>query len=239
MYVLDDPVDYDLDSQPVAGGGGPPAGRRSARVRLRRAVAAGRQPADLHAAVQFRPRQPRRGPRDDHLAGGDVRALRCRCPLRPDLRRQHDHQLSVAVGPRPAGRGRNAARGGGAPDRASARPPTSVGSTGGWSPPATWPTSTSSTSTTSSARRRRSPPTCRPGTTAPAGRRGYRWTLKRGVVTFEDGGTPASSRGAGPGSPGRAGPGTGVDRRPTSSRPSSNTSAPDRTGRRSRTSTGT
>ncbi len=98
MYVLGDPVDYDLDRSTSLGA----MARRT-----------GADPRELAYDVQLRQdgRQliymplynfahgnARRRPRDDHLAGGNVRPVGCRCALRSDLRRQHAHDVSVAVG---------------------------------------------------------------------------------------------------------------------------------------------
>ena len=243
MYVLDDPVDYDLDSQPLAGRRGP-AGRRRSRAEYAYDVQLQRGGRQLIYTpdVQLRPRQPRRRPRDDHLAGGHVRPVRCRCPLRPDLRREHDHQPTSPCGPATAGTTT------GCPSRRwctrspSARPPISAGSTGAWWPRATWPISTSSTSTGSEC----APPEITADLPA-GGRRllqaatGYRWTLKRGDGDLR-GRRPyrRAARGAGPGRPTRtADEGREVDVRPTSWRPSSTTPAPGPTARPSRIWTGT
>ena len=55
MYVLEDPVNYNLDSSQSLAATARRTGRRSAGVRLRRAAAAGWPPAHLHARCSTSP----------------------------------------------------------------------------------------------------------------------------------------------------------------------------------------
>ena len=187
MYVLDDPVDYNLDSSRSLGAMARRAGVDPAEYAYDVQLQRERPPAHLHPDVQLRPRQSRCRPRDDHLAGGHVRSVRRRCPLRADLRREHDHHLPVPVGPRPPGRRRDTRRVGGAPDQPATGRPLRMARPGGRRPRLSG----------RSERHRPGRLGCGPpeiATDLPAGGRrllqaatGYRWTLKRGAVTFEDG----------------------------------------------------
>ena len=165
MYVLDDPVDYDLDAS------------RSLGAIARRA---GVDPREYAYDVQLQ--------RDGHqliytpmfnFAHGnldDVHAMITSPVAMFGLSDAGAHCGQICDGSMTTTYlslwGRDRRDGTGSPSRRwstrspSARPPTSAGSTGGWSRPAVWPTSTSSTSTAWSVARPRSPPTCRPAAAA-------------------------------------------------------------------------
>ena len=99
----------------------PPAPRRAASTRSRMTIdlllERRRQPAAVPAAVQLRPRQPRRRPRDAAVAVLGDRPLRRRRPLRGDLRRQLPDDAPSPCGPR------GPRRVGLAADRADGPPP--------------------------------------------------------------------------------------------------------------------
>ena len=162
MYVLDDPVDYNLDSS------------RSLGAVARRA---GVDPAEYAYDVQLQ--------RDGrqliytplfNFAHGNLDAVHemitspvamfglsdagAHCGQICDGSMTTTY-LSLWARDRRERR-RDARRVGGAPDHPAPGRPLRLARPGRGRPPATWPISTSSTSTGSSAPRRRSPPTCRP-----------------------------------------------------------------------------
>ena len=191
------------------------AGADPAPTRVRRAARARRAPAALPAAVQLRPRQLRRHPRDDLHAVRAVRPVRRRRALRRDLRREHDHVVARRVGPRPQAAATRAA---GRADRAPADPahrrarrlarPRRRRARLRRRP------QRRSTSTRSAAGRRTSCTTCRPAAAGSCRRpTATACTVKSGTVTFEDG----EQTGELPGAPASAAPGPHLpdDARPT------------------------
>ena len=99
IFRLTDPVDYELDADWCVAAEARAQGPEPADADLRPAAGARRHPAALPAAVQLRPRQLRRHPRDDHRAQHAVRPVRRRRPLRCDLRRVDDHLVARGVEP--------------------------------------------------------------------------------------------------------------------------------------------
>ena len=89
LFPMTDPVDYEPAPSSQHRRPGRGAGRRRPSSRGARPTGRGRRPpAALHDAVQLRPRQPRRRPRDAAVAVLGDRPVRRRRPLRGDQRRQ-------------------------------------------------------------------------------------------------------------------------------------------------------
>ena len=88
-----------------------PAGRRgSPRVRLRHAAERGGRQLIYNPLFNFAHGNLDAVQGDDLFSGGDVRVVRCRCPLRADLRWEHDDDIPLAVGPGSRGGPGNADR---------------------------------------------------------------------------------------------------------------------------------